>query len=163
MAMIWIFIAVGAFLILLVAWFAITLVTTKLNATPSRATFDIEEATDYIAENLPDRVAAHLSHDDVRVLLRWEVTYFRERGIASFGGIDHAAERAARRAQSVIADEESIVDELLARAGEEGLDCDAVDIVCVTDLTTDYLVAIGAIAEAVDMTAIEPGAMGELD
>ena len=100
--MIWIFIAVGAFLILVVAWFAITLVTTKLNATPSRATFDIEEATDYIAENLPDRVAARLSHDDVRVLLRWEVTYFRERGIASFGGVDHAAERAARRAPSPV-------------------------------------------------------------
>lgn len=161
--MIWIFIVVGGLLILAVAWFAVTLVTTKLNATPSRAIFDIEEATDYIAENLPDRVAAHLSHDDVRVLLRWEVTYFRERGIASFGGVDHAAERAARRAQSVIADDEGIVDELLTRAVDEGLDCDAVDVVCVTDLTADYLVAIGAIAEPVDMAAIEPGTLGELE
>ena len=43
--MIWVFIVVGAALILFIAWFAITLVTTRLNATPQLAVFDIEEAT----------------------------------------------------------------------------------------------------------------------
>lgn len=163
--MIWVFIGIGSALILAIAWFALTLVTTKLNATPALAVFDIEEATDYIADNLPDRVANHLSHDDVRLLLRWEVTYFRERGVASFGGVDHAAERAAKQGRSVIADEEDIVDELVARAREEGLDVDEIDVVCVTDLTSDYLVAIGAVGVPVDLDAIEAAdaTLGELD
>ena len=151
-SMIWVFVGVASVLVLVTAWFAITLVTTKLNNTPARAVFDIEEATDYIAENLPDRVAGRLSHDDVRLLLRWELTYFRERGVASFGGVDHAAERAARRNEAVVADEDSLVDELLARAHDEDLDVDAVDVVCVTDLATDYLIAIGAVGEQVDVS-----------
>ncbi len=147
----WVLFVVVAVLTVGVAWFAVTLVTAKLNATPAMAIFDIEEATEYVAENLPTRVASHLSHDDVRLLLRWEITYFRERGVASFGGVDHAAQQAARKAQSVVADEDAIVDDLLSRARDEGLECDAVDIVCVTDLTSDYLVAIGAVGQAVDV------------
>ncbi|MFV2039572.1 MAG: hypothetical protein ACC660_04965 [Acidimicrobiales bacterium] len=151
--MLWIFVAVAAVLVLVTAWFAVTLVTTKLNATPALAVFDIEEATTYIADNLPDKVAARISHDDVRLLLRWELTYFRERGVASFGGVDHAAELAARRNRVVVADEDAAVDELLERAIEDGLELDAVDIVCVTDLAADYLVSIGAVGDAVDMSA----------
>lgn len=139
-------------MVLLIAWFAVTLVTTKLNNTPSLAFFDIEEATDYVAENLPDRVTARISHDDVRLLMRWELTYFRERGIASFGLVDHSAERAARRKRIVVADEDAVVDELLKRADEWGLEVDAVDVVCVTDLTADYLVAIGAVGAPVDIS-----------
>ena len=165
--MIWVFIVVGAALIVFIAWFAITLVTTRLNATPTLAVFDIEEATTFIAENLPQRVQNHLSHDDVRLLLRWELTYFRERGVASFGGVDHAAERAAQQGRSVVADEDDIVDELVTRAREAGLDVDAVDVVCVTDLANDYLVAIGAVGIEVDLDAQTPlegsDAVGELD
>ena len=161
--MIWIFIAVAAVLVVATAWFAVNLVSARLSATPAMAVFDIEEATDYIADNLPDRVAGRLSHDDVRLLLRWELTYFRERGVATFGGVDHAAEDAARRGRAVVAHEDGVLDELLARAHEEGLDVDAVDVVCVTDLPSDYLVAIGAVGEAVDVSgALESGAGAEL-
>lgn len=155
--MIWVFVVVAAGLVAAIAWFAVNLVTARLGATPAMAVFDIEEATAYIADHLPDRVAGRLSHDDVRLLLRWEITYLRERGVASFGGVDHAAENAMRENRVVIADEDAVVDELLERARDEGLDIDAVDIVCVTDLTNDYLVAIGAIGAPVDTTPeLEP-------
>jgi len=161
--MIWLFVAVAAVLVVATAWFAVNLATARLSATPAMAVFDIEEATDYVAENLPDRVAGRLSHDDVRLLLRWELTYFRERGVATFGGVDHAAEGAARRNQVVVANEDAVLDELLSRAREDGLDIDEVDIVCVTDLTSDYLVAIGAVGGAVDISgAIGSGVAGEL-
>ena len=166
--MIWVFVVIGAVLIVAIAWFAVNLVTARLNATPALAVFDIEEATTFIADNLPQRVQNHLSHDDVRLLLRWELTYFRERGVASFGGVDHAAVRAARHGEAVVADEDDIVDELLTRARDEGLDVDAVDIVCVTDLTSDYLVAIGAVGQTVDLEGVErlpvaDDSFGELD
>jgi hypothetical protein len=151
---IWVFIAAGAFAVLAIAWFAVSMVTARLAATPSVAVFDIEEATARLAEQLPDRVAARLSHDDVRVLLRWQLTYFRERGVASYGGVDRAAERAARMNRAVVADEDDVVDELLRRCRGEGIDADAVDIVCVVDLTVDYLVDIGAVGAPVDLTGV---------
>jgi hypothetical protein len=155
---IWVFIAAGAVAVLVIAWFAVSMVTARLAATPSVAVFDIEEATTRLADQLPDRVAARLSHDDVRVLLRWQLTYFRERGVASYGGVDRAAERAARMNRAVVADEDDVVDELLRRCRNEGIDADAVDIVCVVDLTVDYLVDIGAVGPAVDLSgAIGPG------
>ncbi len=161
--MIWIFVAVASLLVLFTAWFAVNLVTAKLNNTPSRAFFDIEEATDYVAENVPTAVASNVSHDEVRLLLRWYLTYFRERGMATFGGVDRAAESAIRRNRPSIADEDDVVDELFERAQEEGLDLTTVDIVCVTDLAFDYMVAIGAVAETVDISgALRAGSVGEL-
>jgi hypothetical protein len=153
---IWVFIAAGAVAVLAIAWFAVSMVTARLAATPSVAVFDIEEATTRLADQLPDRVAARLSHDDVRVLLRWQLTYFRERGVASYGGVDRAAERAARMNRAVVADEDDVVDELLRRCRNEGIDADEVDIVCVVDLTVEYLVDIGAVGAPVDLS----GALG---
>jgi len=118
--MIWIFVAVAGVLVLFTAWFAVNLVTAKLNNTPSRAFFDIEEATDYIAENVPTAVASNVSHDEVRLLMRWYLTYFRERGMATFGGVDMAAESAIRRNRPAIADEDSVVDELFERSADTG-------------------------------------------
>jgi hypothetical protein len=153
----WVLLAVAAVLVVVIAWFSIAMVSARLDATPSMAIFDIEAATIYVADNLPSAVSAKLSHDDVRLLLRYEVTYLRERGVASFGNVDELAEFAASRNRPVVADEDELVDELLGRAGAEGLDIDAVDVVCVTDLVADYLVSIGAVGEAVDMRALESG------
>lgn len=150
--MIWLFIAVAAVAVLAIAWFAVSMVTARLRATPSMAVFDIEEATTRLADRLPDRVTARLGYDDLRVLLRWQLTYFRERGVASYGGVDRAAERAARMNRAVVADEEDVVDEMLRRCRDEGIDADEVDIVCVVDATVEYLVDIGAVGAPVDMS-----------
>jgi cytochrome b len=161
----WVLLIVAALLVLVIAWFAVNLVTARLAATPSMAIFDIEEATRYVADNLPGQVAAKLSHDDVRLLLRWQLTYLRERGVATFGQVDEVAEWAALAAKPVVADEDELVDELLERARAERFDVEALDIVCVTDLTADYLVAIGAIGAVVDESALPElggGTAGEL-
>ena len=152
----WLSIAIAVVVVLAIAWFAVAMVTARLDATPHMAVFDIEDATTFIAERLPDRVKNKLSYDDVHLLLRWELTYLRERGVASFGGVDHVAEDAARVDRPMVADEDELVDELLARAGAEGLDADEIDIVCVADLTTEYLVQIGAIGLEIDTAGALP-------
>jgi hypothetical protein len=152
----WLLLAAAALLVVAIAWFSVAMVSSRLAATPAMAVFDIEEATSYVADNLPDPVSAKISHDDVRLLLRWEITYLRERGVASYGRVDEEAEFAALSAASMVADEDELVDDLLRRAVDEGIDVDAVDIVCVTDLASDYLVAIGAIGTVVDMAELEP-------
>ena len=151
----WLLVALAVALVLAIAWFSVAMVSAKLAATPALAVFDIEEATEYVADNLPDQVSAKLSYDDVRLLLRWEITYLRERGVASFGRVDEIAEFAALNPEPVVADEDELVDELLGRATDEGLDIDAVDVVCVSDLVADYMVAIGAIGPAVDTRELE--------
>ena len=152
----WVSLAIAVVVVLVVAWFAVTLVTERLDATPSMAVFDIEEATTFIADRLPDRVAGRLSHDDVRVLLRWQLTYLRERGVASFGRVDEVAENAARSDAPMVADEDELVDELIGRARDEGLDADEIDIVCVSDLTVEYMRRIGAIGDTIDLDALPP-------
>ena len=84
-----------------------------------------------------------LSHDDVRLLIRWELTYLRKRGIASYGDVDHVAETAARNTDVVIADEDELVDELVHRSAKNQMNLQVIDIICVTDLVNEYMRGIG--------------------
>tara|TARA_B100000953_G_C17996780_1_gene413831 strand:+ start:1040 stop:1396 length:357 start_codon:yes stop_codon:yes gene_type:complete len=113
---------------------------------------DIEKAIDFIAENLPEEVATRITHDDVRLLFRWEITYFRKRGIASYGGVDSEAEMAALGNEAVVAHEDDLVDELIKRSKEAQLGLKVIDIVCVTDLANQYMRAIGAIGDEISET-----------
>ena len=110
---------------------------------------DIEEAVEFIADNLPKEVSMRVTHDEVRLLLRWQITYFRKRGVASYGSIDTEAEAAALRNKTVIAHEDDLVDELIRRSKKSGLELDAVDIVCVVDLGIQFLRNIGAIGNQI--------------
>jgi hypothetical protein len=163
---------VGALVVVAIAVAAVGVTSAKLSRTPRPAVFDIEEVVAEVAGSLPDAVAARLSYDDLRLLVRWYVTYLRQRGMATYGGVDHLAERTSQAGLAVVADDDEAVDELLARAaaaaagdeswtvlGWEGIDpgsYDAVDVVCVVELVNRYLFRIGAATEAVDLLALDP-------
>lgn len=152
-----IIIAISALFVLAIGYVAVGQETVNLGDTPTRSFFDIDEAVDYVADTMPAEVASRLTYEELELLIRWQVTYFRERGVATFGGIDHAAEDASQLGVISIADEDEIVDVLLARAAAEPMDLVAVDAVVVVDLTADYLAQIGAVGQAVDedeLTAI---------
>lgn len=150
--MIWLVWILGGLLVVAVALATVGITTARLSNTPRDAYFDVEEAVTHVADGLPDVIAGRLSYGDARLLVRWYLTYLRQRGVASFGGVDHEAERARHARQTVVAGDDEAVDDLLARAGEEGLDYEAEDIVVVVDLVNQYLVRIGAIAAPVDTT-----------
>lgn len=154
--MIWLVWLVGGMLVVLVAVGTVAITSTKLASTPRDAYFDVEEAVTYVADELPTVISGRLSYEDVRLLVRWYLTYLRERGIASYGGVDHEAERARYARQVVVAADDEAVDELLARAAEDGLDYQPEDIVVVLDLVHRYLLRIGSIAEPVDLSRALP-------
>lgn len=148
----WVYISITAVTVVSLAWFSVVLVSARLRQTPTLTMLDIEKAIDFIAENLPEEVAMRITHDDVRLLFRWEITYFRKRGIASYGGVDSEAEMAALGNEAVVAHEDDLVDELIKRSKEAQLGLKVIDIVCVTDLANQYMRAIGAIGDEISET-----------
>jgi hypothetical protein len=155
---IWLVWIVGTLVVVAVALGTVAVTSAKLANTPRDAYFDIEEAVVYVADRLPEVIAGRLSYDDVRLIVRWYLTYLRLRGVASYGGVDHDAERARLARQVVVAEDDEAVDELLMRAEAEGLEYEPEDLVVVVDLVNRYLLRIGSIAEPVDMSkALGPG------
>ena len=55
---------------------------------PPPALFDVEDAYDYVVDELPDDVAATLTPDDVRRILDFEIEYFQRKGVAGNGSSD---------------------------------------------------------------------------
>ncbi len=146
----WIYITVASVVVVTASWFAVVSVSTRLRYTPEQVVFDIDKATDYVADNLPEAIAGRLSYQDVELLIKWELTYLRQRGIASYGSVDSIAEEASQSIDTVFAHEDELVDELYAQAVGKGLEIDAVDIVSVTELVNQYLVMLGAIGGLID-------------
>ena len=146
----WIYIAVATVVIVVAAWFVVITVSSKLRYTPEKVVFDIDKATEYVADNLPPAITGKLSYADVELLIKWELTYLRQRGVSSYGSIDFLAEKASESIATVFAHEDELVDQLFSQAIKRNLDIDTVDIVCVTELVNQYLVKLGAIGELVD-------------
>ena len=152
--MIWVFVGVGAVLVLGLAYWAVFFVSSRLTYTGRRSLYDLDEATDHVADRLPDRLAGKLTHDDVQAILWWRLEYLRQEGIATFGRVDVVAEEARAEIDEgdvgpVVADDD-MIDHVLARAEESGRDIDAVDVVVVLDLEVGYLREIGALGDEVD-------------
>ncbi|MCB0994449.1 MAG: hypothetical protein KDB21_05125 [Acidimicrobiales bacterium] len=151
----------------MIALVAVGQATATLARTERRAIYDLEKATFFVAERLPVPLTAKLSYDDVELVLRWHLTYLRERGLASFGRVDLAAEVAANRRRLVVTDDDEAIDAVLARAAEAGVDIDAVDVVAILDLEYQYLVSIGAVGEMIEelpsLDAGEAHYFGELE
>ncbi|MDH3753412.1 MAG: hypothetical protein OEU32_06020 [Acidimicrobiia bacterium] len=152
--MVWVF-AVGAVvLVVLIALLAIGRVSAQLSSTPATSVYDLYEATDFIADRLPDALRAKLSSEDVEQLLRWRLNHLRDHGLATLGRVDEEAELAARAAErrkrDRVAEDEAVIDHLLHLALESDRDIDEVDVVVVLDLETEYLVAIGALGPAAE-------------
>ena len=148
----WVYIAIASIIVIALAWFSIVLVSARLRQTPTQTMLDLEKAVEYVAENLPEEITMRVTHDEVRLLLRWQITYFRKKGIASYGDIDIEAEMAALRNNVIVTHEDDLVDELIRRSEHSKLDIEVVDIVCITDLVNKYMKEIGAIGDEISKT-----------
>lgn len=127
------------------AAYAVMRVSSRLAHTRARAVYDLLEAVDFVAERLPDALSAKLSYDDVQDILLWRLDHLRLRGSATYGRGDVAATEAEGRNDEVVTSDDDSVDYVLAQASESGRDIDALDVVVVLDLESQYLEAIGAL------------------
>ena len=143
----WVYVIVASLVVLISGWFAIVMVSARLRSTPEQIVFDIDRATDYVADHLPEEITRKITYIDVELLIKWELTYLRQRGIASYGIVDFLAEKASKTIDIVFAHEDELVDQLLKQAQEKNLDLDALDIVCVTNLVNEYLMKLGVVGD----------------
>ena len=127
-------------------------VTTRLSHTEAVAVYDIEEAADFAAGRLPDAVNERLDRDQLRYLLGLHLAFFRQAGLATYGGVDEVAMDAAAKNETTIAHEDEAVDFVLKRLAEVGDETEPVDVVVVVELSNNYLHSIGALGPSVELT-----------
>ena len=127
------------------AGYAVMRVSSRLAHTRARAVYDLFEAVEFVAERLPDALSAKLSYDDVQDILLWRLDHLRLKGSATYGRGDVTATEAEGRDDEVVTSDDDSVDYVLAKAIESGRDVDALDVVVVLDLESQYLRSIGAL------------------
>ncbi len=158
--MAWLFFAIGATVVLLIAFVALGQVIGRLEHERQPAVYELDAAVDWIADRLPDEITAQLSYDDVGRILQWHLDWFDAVGIASLHGEELAGKNA--RTDEAVAIDEAAVDAVVARALSEAgsgtaTHIDAVAVVCVLDLQMRYLTAIGAVGQEVSDTRERTG------
>ncbi|HEV2069851.1 MAG TPA: hypothetical protein VGR26_08665 [Acidimicrobiales bacterium] len=134
--------AVALAAVFVIAAVAIGRESTRLAAEPPRPVFDLDEAVDWVAGEIPFDVAAVLSHDDVRQILQWSLTHLRSRALSG-NGSDPAAV-----GDSVVVGEEESVEYVLDRARAAGSSYSRAQVKAVLDAQLAYLQAIGAAGPA---------------
>lgn len=135
----------AAVLVVGLAAYAVMRVSSRLAHTRARAVYDLFEAVDFVADRLPDELSARLSYDDVQDILLWRLDHLRLQGSATYGRGDATAVEAEGRNDEVVTRDDDSVDYVLAMASESERDIDALDVVVVLDLESQYLKAIGAL------------------
>ena len=151
-------VVVAAVAVVLLALLVVGRETAALASQPKQALFDVDEAVDFVADQLPFEVSARISYDDVRALVRFHLEHLAASGAP--------AERwNAGRQRLVIVDDEEGAEVLMQRAIESGLGLGPDDVAAVLAAELAYFEAIGAVGppvpEPLELLAAEE-AMGEL-
>src|SRR4029077_3573335 len=81
--MIVVYVVIALAIVFLIAAVVIGREARRLDAEPPRAVFDIDEATDWVANHLPHDISAVLSFADVRRILEWNLEFLRAKGMSS--------------------------------------------------------------------------------
>ncbi len=115
----------------------------RLDAVAPNATFDLDEAVDWIAEQLPFEVSAVLSHDDVRRIVDWSLEFIRLKGVSGNG-------HGETPQVPIVVGEAETVDYVLTRALAQGEPYTSEQVHAVLGAQLRYFEAIGAVGPEVD-------------
>jgi len=110
----------------------------RLDAEPPRAVFDIDEATEWVANHLPFEVSAVLAYEDVRRILEWNLEFLRSRGM-SRGNTSSLPDG------SIVVGAEEVADFVLEKARSIDSPYSEDQVAAVLDAQFGYFDAIGAI------------------
>lgn len=142
--MIWLIAAVGAVLVVAIAFVSVGVAVGRLETETAPAVYRLAEAVDYVADRLPDEVTARISYDDVRTVLGWHLDWFAAVGLATSHG-QELGDPAVDMDAMAVADTGAATDAVVARALSEG-GPDPVDVVCILEAQLAYLAEIGALS-----------------
>src|SRR5689334_3451736 len=72
-------------IVVAIAAFLVVREAGRLAKDPPPTLFDLDDAYEWVVDNLPDIVAATLTPDDVRRILAFQVEYFKREGVSTNG------------------------------------------------------------------------------
>ena len=142
--MIWLIVAVGAILVVAIAFVSVGAAVGRLEKETAPAVYRLADAVEYVADHLPDEVTARISYDDVRTVLGWHLDWFASVGLATSHG-QELGDPAVAVDEMAVGDTEAAYDAVVARSMSEG-GPDPVDVVCILEAQLAYLDEIGALS-----------------
>ena len=119
----------------------------RLDMVAPRVIYDIDQAADYVARELPSNTQARLTMDEVRQLLLAHLSWMNDKGLTPLDVTD----RVQNISIPVVVDEDTLAAYLLKEASRRGVEIlDDVDVVHVADAHMGYFAAIGAVGPKAD-------------
>jgi hypothetical protein len=110
---------------------------------PPPTLFDMDDAYEWVVENVPDVVAATLTPDDVKRILAFQVEYFKSKGVSANGSVPELT-------GPVVVGGSETVAYILDRAAATGEAYLPEQVYAVIETQLGYLRAIGAVGPEVD-------------
>lgn len=142
-----IFAIVSAVIVFVIAAVVIGREARRLDAVAPRVVWELDEALEWVAANLPAQTQARLTLDELRELLRAHMAWLHARGLQP----DNVIDRPQDIAEPVVVDDVTLAAHLLAEAARRGVELlDDVDVVHVVDAHVAYFAAIGAVGPRAD-------------
>ena len=114
----------------------------RLDSVAPRAIYELEQATQFVADRLPSDAQARLTYAELRKLLVFHMRWLHDRGLQPEGVID----RRQDIVDEVVIDEQTVAAYLLGAAEQNRIEIlEDVDVVHVVQAHLEYFSAIGAI------------------
>ncbi len=133
---------VAALLVFAIAAVIIGREARRLDSVAPRAVYELEQATQFVADNLPSEAQARLTFAELRKLLVFHMRWLHDKGLQPAGVVD----RRQDIVDEVVIDEQSLTAYLLDAAEKNNIEIlDDVDAVYVVKAHLKYFDAIGAI------------------
>ena len=133
---------IAALLVFAIAAVIIGREARRLDSVAPRAVYELEQATQFVADNLPSETQARLTFAELRKLLVFHMRWLHDKGLQPAGVVD----RQQDIVDEVVIDEQSLTAYLLVAAEKNNIEIlDDVDAVYVVKAHLKYFDAIGAI------------------
>jgi hypothetical protein len=133
---------IAALLVFAIAAVIIGREARRLDSMAPRAVYELEQATQFVADNLPSETQARLTFAELRKLLVFHMRWLHEKGLQPAGIVD----RQQDIVDEVVIDEQTLTAYLLDAAEKNNIEIlDDVDAVYVVKAHLKYFDAIGAI------------------
>ena len=133
---------IAALLVFAIAAVIIGREARRLDSMAPRAVYELEQATQFVADNLPSETQARLTFAELRKLLVFHMRWLHEKGLQPAGVVD----RQQDIVDEVVIDEQTLTAYLLDAAEKNNIEIlEDVDAVYVVKAHLKYFDAIGAI------------------
>ena len=133
---------IAALLVFAIAAVIIGREARRLDSMAQRAVYELEQATQFVADNLPSETQARLTFAELRKLLVFHMRWLHDKGLQPAGVVD----RRQDIVDEVVIDEQTLTAYLLDAAEKNNIEIlDDVDAVYVVKAHLKYFDAIGAI------------------